>query len=436
MNDRSEPGESGLVWGRRVFTGWKVVAASASLWALQSMLWMQGFGNLAVELRSEFGWSKTLFSVAFVATRAGSALISPAQGSALRRWGTKRVMRFGSVFVLGGYIGLAFVETKLQFFVAMFIAAFGMALAGFLTITSALVPWFERKRARALSIQTMGFALGGFAGPVLVLGFDQFGWRASLVGAGAILTVAIFFASIIISRTRAETGEPVDGIPADRLTDEPRAEGVSDDHFTARRAMRTRSFWMISLGHGSALIVVSATIAHIALYLTEDRGYTAQRAALIAGLIPIFQLLGTALGGYLGDRVNKRLIVAVAMCAHAVGLLVMTWIGGPAAIGVFVVLHGLAWGARGPLMQAIRADYFGATYFAQIMGWSAIIVTLGTVAGPLLAGMLADATGDYQLGFTIIAFLALFGNVFWFLATPPKPLDGSGAATTEHPLAG
>ena len=314
--------------------------------------------------------------------------------------------------------------------------AFGMALAGFLTITSALVPWFERKRARALSIQTMGFALGGFAGPVLVLGFDRFGWRASLVGAGAILTVAIFFASIIISRTRAETGEPVDGIPADRLNDEPRAEGVSDDHFTARRAMRTRSFWMISLGHGSALIVVSATIAHIALYLTEDRGYTAQRAALIAGLIPIFQLLGTALGGYLGDRVNKRLIVAVAMCAHAVGLLVMTWIGGPAAIGVFVVLHGLAWGARGPLMQAIRADYFGATYFAQIMGWSAIIVTLGTVAGPLLAGMLADATGDYQLGFTIIAFLALFGNVFWFLATPPKPLDGSGAATTEHPLAG
>ncbi len=423
MSNQVAYGESGMVWGRRVFTGWKVVAASASLWALQSMLWMQGFGNLAVELRSEFGWSKTLFSVAFVATRAGSALISPAQGSALRRWGTKRIMRFGSVFVLGGYIGLALVETKPQFFVAMFVAAFGMALAGFLTITSALVPWFERKRARALSIQTMGFALGGFAGPILVVCFGWFGWRASMVGAGVVVTVAIVLASRIISRTREETGEPVDGIPEDLVADTPRAEGVSDDHFTARRAMRTRSFWMISLGHGSALIVVSATIAHIALYLTEDRGYTAQRAALIAGLIPIFQFMGTALGGYLGDRVNKRLIVAVAMCAHALGLLTMTWVNGPVAIGVFVVLHGLAWGSRGPLMQAIRADYFGSTHFAEIMGWSAIIVTLGTVAGPLLAGMLADSTGDYQLGFTIIAALALFGNVFWLLATPPRPLS-------------
>ena len=53
---------------RPIYTGWKVVGVSAALWALQSMLWMQGFGNLAVELRRQFGWSKTLFSVAFVGT--------------------------------------------------------------------------------------------------------------------------------------------------------------------------------------------------------------------------------------------------------------------------------------------------------------------------------------------------------------------------------
>ena len=160
-------------------------------------------------------------------------------------------------------------------------------------------------------------------------------------------------------------------------------------------------------------------IAHVALYLTEDRAFTAERAALIAGLIPVFQLIGTGLGGYLGDRINKRLIVVVAMVAHAVGLLTMTWVDGGLAIGIFVSLHGLAWGARGPLMQAIRADYFGSTHFVEIMGWSAIIVTLGTVSGPILAGILADSTGNYQLGFTVIAGLALAGNIFWALASPP-----------------
>ena len=35
---------------------------------------------------------------------------------------------------------------------------------------------------------------------------------------------------------------------------------------------------------------------------------------------------------------------------------------------IFAVLHGLAWGIRGPQMVAIRADYFGAKSFGKIMG--------------------------------------------------------------------
>lgn len=402
-----------------LYTGWKVVGTSAALWALQSMLWMQGFGNLAVQLRSSFGWSKTLFSLAFSATRAGGALFGPAQGAALARWRTKPVMRVGAIFVLIGFLGLSQVDTKVEFFVAMSISAFGMNLAGFLTITSALVQWFERKRAQALSMQTMGFAIGGFAGPLLVVGFGVFGWRETMAGAGVMLFVAILLSSQVIGIERSSSDEPMDGVPSDTYQNVASAEGVNEFHFTPRQAIRTRAFWMISLGHGAALIVVSAVIAHIALYLTEDRGFTAQRAALIAGLIPIFQLVGTALGGFLGDRMNKRLIVAVAMSFHALGLLLLTWFDNVPTIAAFVILHGLAWGARGPLMQAIRADYFGTTHFAGIMGWSSIVITGGVVIGPLLAGVLADSTGNYKLGFTIIAAMAFAGNAFWALASPP-----------------
>lgn len=330
-------------------------------------------------------------------------------------------MRVGAVFVLAGFFGLSLVDTPAQFLLALSVAAFGMALAGFLTITSAVVQWFERKRAQALSIQTMGFAIGGFAGPLLVFGFGWFGWRPTMAGAGVVLALAITRASSIIGIDRSASTEPLDGIPTDSLEHSQRAEGVHDVHFTAREAIRTRAFWMISLGHGSALIVVSAMIAHIALYLTEDRGFDAKQAALIAGAIPLFQFIGTALGGFLGDRINKRLIVGAAMCAHAIGLILMTRVDSSLTIGAFVVLHGLAWGARGPLMQAIRADYFGSTNFAAIMGWSTIVITTGVVIGPLLAGVLADSTGNYELGFTIIAGLALAGNIFWLLATPPAP---------------
>ena len=48
---------------------------------------------------------------------------------------------------------------------------------------------------------------------------------------------------------------------------------------------------------------------------------------------------------------------------------------------------------------------------------------MGSIAGPVLAGVLADSTGNYQLGFTILGVTAAFGVVFWVLAAPPSPGD-------------
>ena len=142
-------------------------------------------------------------------------------------------------------------------------------------------------------------------------------------------------------------------------------------------------------------------------------------------LIPIWAL--TILLGYFAIQRDQYrywialgLISGVAMQMHGAALLGLVWIDAGFAVVIFIVLHGLAWGVRGPQMQAIRADYFGSTSFASIMGWSNIIVTMGAIAGPLIAGSLADATGDYRLGFTILGVAAACGTVFWIFATPPS----------------
>jgi len=408
---------------RRFYTGWRVVGANSVVWSLQSMIWVQGYGNMAVQLREQFGWSKSFLSYVYAATRAETAVFGPIQGRAIGQSGIKTVMRWGAVLGFIGFVTIAWADTKGEFILAMMILALAMSMIGFLTITSATVRWFERRRARAMSILTMGFAFGGFLAPVLVWGFDSIGWRPTIIIAGSILSAAAWWAAAIANRTPADYGEPMDGLQAVEAAAEPRAEGVTDRHYTAGEAMRTRGFWMISLGHGAALLVVSSSMAHLALYLVEDRGYSAGRAAVVAGIVPLFQIVGTALGGFLGDRMNKRLIAGIAMLMHGAALVILAWVDHVIAVGAFVMLHGIAWGVRGPQMQAIRADYFGSTAFASIMGWSQIIVTMGSIAGPVLAGVLADSTGDYRLGFTILGIAAACGVVFWILAAPPAPDD-------------
>jgi MFS family permease len=91
-------------------------------------------------------------------------------------------------------------------------------------------------------------------------------------------------------------------------------------------------------------------------------------------------------------------------------------------------------------MQAIRADYFGRRSIGMIMGLSAVIIAIGQVGGPMIAGGFADLTGDYRAGFTVLALLAASGSVVFAVATPParpgRPADGAAepapAAPTVH----
>jgi MFS family permease len=111
------------------------------------------------------------------------------------------------------------------------------------------------------------------------------------------------------------------------------------------------------------------------------------------------------------------------MGAHAAGLLLFAYGTNLVTMFIAACLHGAAWGARGPMMGAIRADYFGRTAYGSILGTSSLIVMFGSILGPLVAGFLADRTGSYELGFTILAVLSALGSIFFLLAKrPPAPI--------------
>ncbi|MEM7339342.1 MAG: MFS transporter [Actinomycetota bacterium] len=420
--DRPAEGEQAVARQPRVFHGWKLVGAGAVIQALHSGFMLQAFGNYAVVLQRDFGWSRTLFSGAFALARAESGLLGPLQGWALGRFGPRIIMQIGVVIMSAGFVALSRIQTPLHFFAAYALIAVGMSMSGFLSVTTATVAWFERRRARALSLSGAGFAIGGIMTPLVVFSLETYGWRWTAMASGVVLFMVALPLTTWFGHTPESLGQPIDGLrPTQAIANTVRAEGVSDVHFTARQAMATRAFWFISAGHASALLVVSGVIAHLSLYLTTEQGFTLQQAGFVGGALPVLQLVGQLSGGYLGDRVNKRLIASVAMLGHMGGLLLLTYAVHPWMIWAFVPMHGLSWGLRGPLMQALRADYFGSTSFGSIMGVSSMIVMLGMMGGPVIAGTLADITGSYQLGFTIIALAAGAGLTFFVFATPPAP---------------
>ena len=409
----------------KIFYGWRMVAAGSGLQFLQAGLMQQSFGAYVAVLAAERGWSKTALSGAAALQSAETAIIGPLMGWLIDRIGPQRLIQIGVVVFGLGLIGLGFIQSLIGFYVAVLTIALGTSMCGYFPINVAIIHWFERKRGRALAGSSMGLALGGLLVPLVAASMLEFGWRATAIGSG-LLAIALGVPLSRFFRGRpADLGETIDGEPPlERSADGPPAaapEGAQDIEFTAREAMRTRAFWLLALAHGAALLVVTSVNVHAITHMKEGMGYTVAQASLVISLMTVAQIGGVGIGMLVGDRYNKRLMAAGCMVMHALGLLMLTWANGVAMLVGFAVLHGTAWGLRGPFMQAIRADYFGRRSIGMIMGLSSLIISFGQIAGPLVAGGMADLTGNYRTGFTFLALLAGAGGMLFVWARPPGP---------------
>ena len=412
--------------GRRIFYGWRIVAAGFGIEALIGALMFHAYGAYFVVLRQEFGWSKTMLSAAFSMARAESGILGPIQGWLTDRFGPRVLIRVGMTIFALGFILFSQINSPLTFFLTFFLMAVGSSLGGYLPVGVAIVAWFRRRRALALSLSGTGMPVGGLLTQLVALAMTSIGWRWTAFASGiVVLLVGLPIARVVRHRPEPYGYEPDGDPPAHERrptegSDGPAARHTSAD-FTARQALRTPAFWYISLGHGSALLVVSAVMVHLVVHITESLGYSLRQATAVVALMTVMQVIGQVGGGWTGDRFSKRAMVVGCMAAHATGLALLASATTLGTVVAFAILHGLAWGVRGPLMSAIRADYFGSRAFGTITGLSSMILMFGMMGGPLIAGILADHTGSYELGFRILAALAATGSIFFALARPPAP---------------
>ena len=402
----------------KVFYGWRMVAAGAGIQFLQAGLLHQAFGAYFAVLADEFGWSKTALSGAAALQPMEAALLGPLLGWFIDRFGSQGMIRIGIVTFGLGFILLSRIESITGFYTAFVVIALGSSMCGFFPLNVAVIRWFERRRARALSVVGLGLALGGMFVPVVAWGMQTYGWRATALASG-IGAIFIGWPLARVFRGRPEDmGETIDGLPPPA----PPAPGVdlAQRDFSLGEALRTRAFWFLSLGHGFALMIVYTISVHAITHMKDSLGYSLAQASLVITVMTLSQVGGVMLGWALGDRFDKRRIAAACMLMHCGGLLLLTYATSTTMLLAFAVVHGVGWGLRGPMMQALRADYFGRRAIGMILGVSSLVIVVGQIGGPILAAVLADLTGNYRSGFTILAALVGTGSLFFLFAKPPR----------------
>lgn len=400
-----------------IFYGWRIAAAGAGLQFLYAALLVHAFGAYVAVMSEELGWSKTTLAGGAAILSVEGAIIGPALGWMIDRMGPRIMVQVGVVLFGLGFVAISQIDSIAGFYAAMTIIAIGTSLCTYFPLSVSLVHFFKRHRAKALSVMSIGLAAGGLAMPLVGWSLESIGWRNTALGSGILILLVGFPLACVVRRDPAEVSQTVDGLPP--AEDAPGIAPKVDREFTAGEALRTRAFWLLGIAHGMALLVVSAVNVHAISHMKEGLGYSLPTAAFVVTLMTVAQGAGVLLGAAVGDRWDKRYVASACMIAHAAGLLMLTFATHPAMLAAFAALHGVAWGLRGPFMQALRADYFGLRAIGMILGMSAVIIAVGQVAGPMVAGVLADLTGNYRIGFVTLALLAASGSVMFLLARKP-----------------
>jgi sugar phosphate permease len=236
---------------------------------------------------------------------------------------------------------------------------------------------------------------------VIAWAIQMFGWRWTAFGSGVIAILVGYPLARVIRSRPEDHGLTIDGLPAAPKDASTKAGAPPPPAFSGRQAIRTGAFWLLSLGHAAALLVVIALNVHVITHIKQDMGYTLAQASLFFSLITAGQMFGVMLGWLIGERFVKRKVAAACLLMHAVGMILVTY-------------------AIGPFMQAIRADYFGRTSIGVILGLSTLITVFGNIGGPIIAGVFADIYGNYRAGFTLLAAVAAMGSLAFWMAKPPR----------------
>jgi MFS family permease len=420
---------------RRIHPAWTVAAV-----AFLALVGAAGFraapGVLMVPLQNEFGWSTTVLSAAVSINLVLFGLTAPFAAALMERFGIRAVTAVALVLIGAGSALTVLVTQSWQILLTwgllIGLGTGSMALVFAATIANT---WFAKSRGLVIGILTAGSAAGQlvFLPFIAALAQDP-GWRQAslLIGAGALAVVPLVL--MFLKNSPADVGVlPYGATPpapgpdagtessgpeptrtaAGQEVQEPRRNAAVRALQVLKRASKVRTFWALVAGFAICGATTNGLIGTHFIPSAHDHGMPETTAAGLLAVVGLFDIIGTIASGWLTDRFNPRILLAVYYQFRGIGLLVLPLLLSatvqPSMI-VFVVIYGLDWVATVPPTAAICRQVFGADG-SVVFGWVFAAHQLGAAAAALAAGAVRDATGQYTYAWFAAAAMCTIAAV-------------------------
>ncbi|MFT7601793.1 MAG: MFS family permease [Acidimicrobiales bacterium] len=341
--------------------------------------WYYAFGVLLDPIIADTGWSETMLAGAFSVGIFGIGAGSLFGGRLLDRLDTRRVFAIAAL-VGGGALAMASYASNVWVFVGL--SALGMAALGalgFYHVTmTAVVRLHPEESARAIAALTIWGALASpLYLPLTAWLVEGQGWR---------VTVRLLVGSAVVALCVAAVLVPI-----------PTRQGSAAAPISIAEVARSAIATPASRSFTLAVALIGVSISVILAYQVPvmlAAGLPLTTAATMAGVRGFSQLGGRIPLGFLVARIGPRQSLLVALSLIAIGTVVLAFSGRVIVALAFAVLAGLGIGAYSPLQGMYSAELFDREALGSSMGMYTSVSMLAGSIGPVLAGGIAQLTGD------------------------------------------
>src|SRR6059036_222865 len=330
---------------RRVFYGWIVVAASATIVCV-ALGCLFALGVFLVPIERAMGWSRGAISTVALLNWMAMGLGSFFWGALSDRAGGRGVA-VGGGFLLGlGLVLSSQAQTLWQFYVCFgFLVGFAVG-AFYAPLTATTTKWFTARRGLAVALVSAGIGLGILIiAPLARALTSAWDWRVAMLVLGDLAWLVIVPVALLLR-------EPATGAVA---SDD--AEPGAQRDYTTREVLAAPQFWAIALTHFACCAAHSGPIFHMVTHAI-DRGVAAMAAATVLSAAGLASLTGKIGGGLLADRVGAKRTLVAGLALQAVAISLYLLASGLASFYALALIFGFAYGGVMPLYAIVVREYF------------------------------------------------------------------------------
>ena len=404
-----------------LFYGWRMVAASAAVRLLGAGLHSYGFTVFFLPLSQELNLSRTATSFAFSLARAEGAIEGPIVGHLLHRYGPRPVMLVAVSLMGLGYLLLSQTTTYVAFLI-VYTGLISLAHAGGfmhapMTLTNT---WFIRLRARAMTINSAAYGLGGvLLAPLLSVIVHSWGWRWGAAAAGMVFLLVGIPLCLTIRNSPESMGLLPDGETSATTSGDKQIlrPAVAEAEVTASQAIRSYAFWALVFGAGVRNAAYHAISTHF-IPLMVWKGASQHEATLLLSAFAFLGFASTLMFGWLADSMAKPRLVSLILFTAGVSICFLIFGDSILLLGIFILLFTTV-EATYPIAWAMVGDLFGRKHFPKIRGYMSVFYVWGSVLGPVIAGAVWDRWQSYEpMLWGLVAMFFLSGAFYSVLDKP------------------